>query len=556
MLKQLKSLPDLTGSKIKIAVGGNCNTDFLLPGLKVKLADLHVANEIINLSYDSWLQTVQQNIVQADYWVVWLSSLGATSGGTKDYSFDLDNILAAINHLNAQNAKVILILPEKLEISFDMYAPLYQEYLELKNALISALPKQVLLIDPEVLHATMGDQQWYAGRYWSNFKAVCHPDAVTELACYTANIIAKSIRPQVKAVVVDLDNTLWGGVVGEDGVENLLLDPNAEGRPFIQMQFLLKQLSDRGIPLCVVSKNNIADAKAPFESREEMLLKLDDFVYFVANWEHKSKNIQEIADKLKLNVDSICFLDDSVHERAEIRSALPTLIVPELPDEANARIGILVSSGIFTTPNLSSVDLERAQYYKTEVKREELQAKAVDFKDYLIGLEMQLEPIAISADNLPRVVSLINRTNQFNLTNRRHTAAELAQIIATPGVFAYCYKLQDKFGDSGIIAVLIATKNDNNMHIDTFLMSCRVLNRHVEFAIYEHFIDAIKQSHINNLTAEYIKSAKNILVQDLYLDLGFTVVDANISHTKYICHEQKAPWHSISLKSCQYRELA
>lgn len=525
MVKKAKELDDFNGqTKIKIAVGGNCNTDFLSPALKVRLATQHIESEVMSLEYDSWLQTVQLNKVEADVWVIWLSSLGATNGGTKPFALDLDQIIATLTCLVDAKKKVMLVLPERMDICADYYSPLFQQYQRIKNQLIAELPSSVLVIDPEIIHATLGSTEWYAARYWTTSKLVCHPDAIAALSWYMGNILAKSIKPEVKAVIVDLDNTLWGGVVGEDGTDNLLLDVNTEGRPFIQMQFFLKHLSDQGIPISVVSKNNLEDAKLPFLHNQDMLLTLDDFVYFTANWEHKSKNIEDIARKLKLNLDAICFIDDSVYERTEVRAALPTLIVPELPSDPDERVGMLVQSGLFTTPHVSSDDIERASYYKSDVKRESFLSNVLSFDDYLNGLDMILEPQPIDDTNLQRVISLIHRTNQFNLTNRRHALTDLREMLDQKGIFAYCYKLKDKFGDSGTIGVLLAKKVAEKMCIDTFLMSCRVLNRKVEYAIFAHFIGWLNERGMPLIEGEYNKSAKNALVQDLYLNLGLNPI--------------------------------
>jgi FkbH-like protein len=550
LLKQCNALAASSNSKtLRIAIGGNCNADYLLPGLKVSLAQNAIQAEIINLDYASWIQAVQHQQIQADFWVIWISSLGATQGGTAGYSIDFANSINAIQSLINNKAKVVVVLPEKLQISKDFYAPLFREYLHTTNTLLSMLPAEVLLIDPANTHSALGDANWYAARYWSLSKMPCHPNAIAALSLDIGNLIYNCIKPAVNAVIVDLDNTLWGGVVGEDGVENLLLDVNAEGRPFIQMQYFLKYLTQQGIPISVVSKNNLEDAQAPFLERDEMLLKLEDFVYFIANWEAKSINIQHIASKLNLNLDAICFLDDSVYERTQVQTTLPSVIIPELPTDPDERIGMLLDSGLFVTPNLSQEDLDRAQYYKSDVKRDEYLAAVVDLDQYLTGLAMQLEPIAIDSSNMQRVISLINRTNQFNLTNKRHTMPDLTQLLSQPDTFAYCYRLQDKFGDSGIIGVLIAIRTTDTMHIDTFLMSCRVLNRKVEDAIFDHFIAWCNTNAIKTIAAQYVKSAKNILVQDLYSKFGLTIIQKNDHQIEFTTQQFTALQHPITINA-------
>ena len=554
MVKKAREISfDERDNKITVAVGGNCNTDFLLPGLKVTLATQRLANKIIPLEYNSWMQVAQQGKVDADFWVIWLSSLGATQGGTQHFSFDLENTMRTVMHLVQQKKKVLLILPERMEICTDYYAPLFQDYYFIKNQLLSLIPKEVLIIDPEITHAFLGDADWYASRYWTSSKVPCHPDAAAMLSSVIGNLIAKSIKPEVKAVIVDLDNTLWGGVVGEDGVDNLLLDVNSEGRPFIQMQFFLKQLSDRGIPISVVSKNNLDDAKQPFLVHRDMPLKQDDFVYFVANWEHKSKNIQNILTKLRLNADSVCFIDDSMYERAEVKAALPSLIVPDLSSDPDDRVGMLMASGLFVTPSLSNDDIERTKYYKSDVKREDFLSEVVDFNQYLSGLSMVLKPRMIDDTNIQRVLALIHRTNQFNVTNRRHTLQDLLALIAQENTYAFCYELVDKFGDSGIIGTLIAKKVANTMVIDTFLMSCRVLNRQVEYAMFDHFIEWIRMRAIKVVEGEYVQSTKNTVVENLYLNLGLTQKLTNEERTLYSTEYRciPVPTHPITIEAFQ-----
>ncbi len=279
-----------------------------------------------------------------------------------------------------------------------------------------------------------------------------------------------------------------------------------------------------------------------------MILSLADCVYFHAGWEAKAIALQRIAADLNIGIDALCFLDDSVHEREEARSLVPGLIVPELPSDPEMRMGFLARSGIFSQPVVDATDRARVDYYKNQARRKSLLAERGDVDAYLRGLDMRLTAKPIGPDNIQRVVSLVHKTNQFNLTTRRHPHADLSRILADPGVYAYCYDLADRFGDAGIIAVLIGRPVDGGLEIDTWLMSCRVINRGVESAIFDHLLRWSRGHGIETLIGLYARTEKNVLVAGLYPRLGFVAVDGEGEEQHFIGRGLLAPAHTITIE--------
>lgn len=532
---------------LTVAVGGNCNPAFLLPGLRLALANEDIAVRIAETPYDNWVATALAPEERIAFWVIWLSALGYSAGGTDWRSVDVDGVLAGVKAALDRGERVIVILPESLE-GAEPYSVAEAWQRALREKLDRALPKAVVRVDPDWIHRQCGDAGWFAARYWTLTKSPCHPDAATQLGRAVANVMLRILRPKVKAVAVDLDNTMWGGIVGETGAAGVALDPFGEGRPYLQLQRFLKDLAAGGIPISVVSKNNLDDARAPFLERREMILSLADCVYFHAGWEAKAIALRRIAANLNIGIEALCFLDDSAHEREEARALVPGLIVPELPADPEMRMGFLAASGLFWQPLLGAADRTRVEYYKTQARRDSLLGESGDKETYLRGLGMRLTAQPIGPDNIQRVASLIHKTNQFNLTNRRHSLADLLRITAEPGGYAYCYGLTDRFGDAGIIAVLIGQSKAGALEIDTWLMSCRVIDRGVEFAVFDHLLRWCRSREFEVLNGLYAPSAKNVLVAGLYPSLGFVAVHSDDGEKRFIGQRLSIPAHSITIE--------
>ena len=536
-------------ARLTIAVGGNCNPAFLLPGLRLALAHEGVTVRIVETPYDNWMATALAPEEKIDIWLVWLSALGYSAGGTEWRATDIEGVLAGVTAALGRGERVVTILPEALE-GAEPYSVAEAWQRALRAELDGALPAAVIRVDPDRVHRQRGDAAWFAARYWTLAKSPCHPDAATLLGHAVANAVSRMLKPKVKAVAVDLDDMLWGGIVGEAGVAGVALDPFGEGRPYLQLQRFLKDLSAAGIPISVVSKNNPDDARAPFLERREMILSLADCVYFHAGWEAKTIALRRIAADLNIGIEALCFLDDSLHEREEARSLVPGLIVPELPADPEARMGFLAASGLFSQPVVGATDRARVDYYKDQARRDSLLAESGDVEAYLRGLDMRLTAWPIGPDNIQRVASLIHKTNQFNLTNRRHSDAELSRILAVPGVYAYCYGLADRFGDAGIIAVVIGRPAEDGLEIDTFLMSCRVINRGVDSAVLDHLLRWSRGRGVNTLIGLYAPTAKNALVAELYPRLGFVAVAVAGAggDLRFMGRGLAAPSHAITIE--------
>ncbi|MBS7457370.1 HAD-IIIC family phosphatase [Coralloluteibacterium stylophorae] len=333
-----------------------------------------------------------------------------------------------------------------------------------------------------------------------------------------------------KCLVLDLDNTLWGGVAGDDGVEALLLGQgSASGEAFLAFQRHVALLARRGIVLAVCSKNDPEVAEAAF-AHPEMGLAREDIAAFVANWDDKAGNLRRIARQLELGLDSLVFVDDNPAERAIVRRELPEVAVPELPEDVAHWPAALAASGWFEAAGFTTDDAARARSYAGNAERHAALEQATDLAGYLRSLEMTLQPVPVRGADLPRVVQLVNKTNQFNLTTRRHTRPEVERLLADPGAIALALRLRDRFGDNGVISVVLARRDaalpPDELLVDTWLMSCRVLGRQVEEAVLEVLVREARAGGARALIGEYRPTARNGMVAGHYPRLGFVPMPA------------------------------
>ncbi|WP_162267415.1 HAD-IIIC family phosphatase [Leptospira alstonii] len=508
--------------KISLAIGGNCNLDFMVPSLKANLKILGYNVEIIKIDYNNWIAAALNSDIKADFWLIWHSSFAATLGGIERPQTDIINIQNACNVIISKGSKVFFIMPEALDDENDPFSFFIEWRKDIVDLLEKNLPTKVVKINIEYIQRTLGDANWYSPKYWLMTKSPCHPNALTQIGKECSQIISQAIRPKIKAIISDLDDTLWGGIIGDDGLIGIRLDPYGEGRAFLELQRFLKDLILKGIPLSVVSKNELTIAETPFLKHNDMILKREDVIYFEASWEPKSIAIKKIVNQLNLGMDSVCFLDDNPFEREQVQKELPDLYIPQLPEDPEERVSFLISTGLFIYPVVLSEDRQRVQNYVIEAKRHEILSNAPDITSYLQSLDLTLTAHPITEENIERVVSLIQKTNQFNLSNRRLHAQDVISLSETSGSYTYCFSLKDKFGDYGIISVLIAIKDDKGFFIDTWVLSCRVFGRQVEDAILEHLSKKINYSF---LSSKYMKSDKNKLVYDFLIKKGFSSSD-------------------------------
>jgi FkbH-like protein len=399
-----------------------------------------------------------------------------------------------------------------------------------------ALPAGAVFTDLEQISGEVGRQHFYDARryYWT--KQPFSELGTLRLAEHLwAGIRAVTTGPK-KVLVLDLDNTLWGGVVGETGPLGITLGDTPDGEAFRAFQKHVKRLSERGVVLAVSSKNNDADAREPFESNPDMVLSIDDFAQFEANWEPKAAAVRRIAKTLQLGLDSFVFVDDNPAEREHIRQALPEVAVVDLPEDPAEYVQALDAGLWFEAADLTNEDRIRADQYRSERRRRDHEATFESLDSYLLSLDMTADVRCIDEADLDRVVQLIGKTNQFNLTTRRHGPAKVRQMLGAPGTIGLTLRLVDRFGDHGLVSVLIAVADSadpTTLHIDTWLMSCRVISRSVEQFLFNALVDLATRAGIQRLVGVYVPSPKNELVKDLYDRLGFVPRDRSAEAIEY-----------------------
>lgn len=398
------------------------------------------------------------------------------------------------------------------------------------------------------ISGTLGRRSFYDARsqYWTR-----QPFSEAGLALLSAHLVAGMralLTGPRKLLILDLDNTLWGGVVGETGSDGIELGENAQGEAFRSFQHHLRALSRRGVLLAVCSKNNDADARAPFLSNPGMVLQLGDFAHFVASWETKTAGIERIARELRLGLDSVVFFDDSAFERDMVRQTLPAVEVVDVPDDPAGYIEALEAGLWFESCTVTDEDRRRARLYAVDAQRRQDQSAAASVTDYLASLAMGGELLAIDEASLARVVQLLSKTNQFNLTTRRHTADEVRRLLALPGSIGLALRLRDRYADHGLVAVAIGVPDPAagaaTLRIDTFLMSCRVIGRSAEVFLLQGLLQRAAALGYARVAGEYIPSTKNELVSGFYGGMGFAPQQATDGSTWSVLELPYADQHA------------
>jgi FkbH-like protein len=384
-----------------------------------------------------------------------------------------------------------------------------------------AAAADVGFLDTAELARRLGSDNWFDDRSWYVAKMPFAAGALPLLARHAAAVLAARLGLSRRVAVVDLDNTLWGGVIGDDGLEGIVLGGGSAGEAYQDFQAALKELTGRGILLAVCSKNDPDVALSPFREHPEMVLREEDIAAFAASWGPKSDGIRQLAERLSLGLDSFTFLDDNPYERAEVRRALPQVDVPLLPEDPTGFRRALEAYPYFEPATFTAADRDRAKQYRARAAAEALKADAGSLEEYQASLGMEAEFGAIDAVNMPRVVQLINKTNQFNLTTVRRNQAELEALLARDGTRGFWVRLRDKFADHGLIAVALAEVRGEALAIDTLLMSCRVLGRGVEALILAELARIAQAAGCRTVEGRYRPSARNGMVADLYPRLGF-----------------------------------
>ena len=404
-----------------------------------------------------------------------------------------------------------------------------EHYLERLNKMLAdRAPAYVVLHDLQGLAAEAGARSWFDPRFFLEFKMPCGAECLVAYAHSVFSLLRAVVGKSKKVLVLDLDNTLWGGVVGDLGAGGIRLGQGSgEGEAFLAFQKFVKELQRRGVVLAVCSKNDDANAREPFEKRPDMIIKLNDISCFVANWENKADNLRSIAEQLELKLDSFVFVDDNPAERAIVRQFVPEVAVPDMPEDAAGYVHALALHRYFETVAFTREDTARSRYYSENAQRKEMASRSTDLNSFLASLGMRMKLETVNEQNVERVTQLVNKSNQFNLTTRRYTLAQMREISRSPEWLTLAFSLKDNLGDNGLIGVILAHEREGSMTIDTWVMSCRVLQRGVEHFARNELVELARQHGCHSVLGTYIPTPKNGMVKDHFARLGFVQTGAD-----------------------------
>ena len=383
---------------------------------------------------------------------------------------------------------------------------------------------RVSILDISTIQNIIGSDKMLDQSLYINYGMILSLDSLPYISKNIVDLINVQLAHFNKCLILDLDNTLWGGIIGDDGIENIELGDLGIGKAFVEFQLWVKKLKERGVIICICSKNNEDIAKSVFINHPDMKLKLDDISLFIANWDSKVDNIKRIQKVLNIGFDSMVFLDDNPYERNSVIENIPNITVPELPKDPSNYLSFLYLENLFETINVSKLDKDRTNLYRTEYERLKFKSDYTDLSDYMKSLNMKSKVEFLNDFNIPRVSQLSYRSNQFNLRTIRYSEDELNKIMRSKLYFSLVFDLSDKFGSHGIVSYLILKKTSSEkIFIENWAMSCRVLERGMEQFIINYINDFLKKKNYYLLIGEYIKTNKNIIVKDLYTKLGFSV---------------------------------
>ena len=531
----------------RMAVLSNSTIDLIVPALIASAARHGIALEIVETSYDQAAQDAldpdskvnRSNpdavLLALDYRAL---PLRAVPGDSVAAAASVQNAVVYLQTLREAiktSSGAVCILQsfappvEALFGSLDCTLPgTLRNLLDEINQKItrSVMGSGDVLLDVAGIAATVGLADWHVPHLWNLAKFPFSDRLVPLYADHVCRLVAAIRGRSRKALILDLDNTIWGGVIGDDGLDGIkVAQGDAAGEAFLSVQRLALDLRQRGIVLAISSKNDDEIARVPFERHPEMLLKLGHIAVFQANWNDKATNIKAIAETLSLGLDSMVFLDDNPAERGLVRRLLPQVAVPELPEDPAYFARTLAAAGYFEAVTFAPEDIDRADFYQDNAKRAALQLQVGDVDAYLASLEMTITFQPFDATNRARIVQLINKSNQYNLTTRRYTEPEVGKAEIDTAVFTLQVRLQDVFGDNGTISVVICRPEEDRVwNIDTWLMSCRVLGRKVEHMVLRHILDQAQSAGICKLVGSYVPTDRNKMVADHYSRLGFTKI--------------------------------
>jgi FkbH-like protein len=541
-MERVEDLSPLT--PLRLATLSNGTTDFMIPAMAVSALRHGIAVQVANVPFGMVAQQAfdpNSELYRGNPDVVLLAldhrglplqdSADAALAYVKDLCRAITETCDALIIV-----QTLAPVPEPLFGNFDsLYDASTKARIEAFNAglvrLVAGGPQ--VLLDAATIAATVGLDTWHDPVQWYLAKLPFAQTCLPLYADYVGRLLGAARGKSRRCLILDLDNTLWDGVIGDDGLDGIVLgqgDP--AGEAFLAVQRMALALRDRGVILAVCSKNNDEVARQPFRDHPEMLLKEEQITVFQANWEDKASNIEAIAANLNLGLESLVFLDDNPAERAQVRAALPDVAVPEIPADPALYPRILAAAGYFDAITFSSEDSDRVAQYQANAKRQEVLVKARDLGDYLCSLNMVLTVKPFDSVARPRITQLINKSNQFNLTTRRYSEQQVAAFETNADIHTFQARLEDSFGDNGMISVVICRANDEVWEIDTWLMSCRVLGRRVEEALLNTIVKSAEKEGAKFLHGLYCPTPRNELVKDHFKKLGFEFAERKDDDTK------------------------
>lgn len=539
--------------KLRVALLSDAATQLLVPVLRELFRRAGVAAEI----YEAPFAAIELEVFNPSSSlyafkpevVVLLNSTQALrasffqNGVTPDFVGDLESRIVGVWDAIRSNTSALII-----QSTYVMpYERLFGNY-DLKHAgswsnTVSEINRRILLgarehnnvlvNDVDALASWVGRRAWFDERFWDLAKSFCATDHIPAVAQNIVDIDLAARGRAVKCIVLDLDNTLWGGIVGDDGIDGIQLSAHGDGEAFHRFQLFLLGLKRRGILLCVCSKNEHAAAIKPFEEHPEMVLRKDDITIFVANWENKAENIKRIRESLEIGYDSIVFLDDNPFERNSVRAILPDVIVPELPEDPSDYVKAVSELNLFETTSVSAEDGGRAHLYRAEFERRAAASTFSNFEEYLQSLDMTIEVARFTPSRLGRIAQLLQRSNQFNLTTHRYNERECETMMQDASCIPLYGCLRDRFGDHGLISIIVARPDSSAgvLDITDWLMSCRVLARGVEEYLMNSVVAEAARLNLEVVAGTYIPTAKNAMVRDFYAKFSFAKVGETANGT-------------------------
>ena len=448
-------------------------------------------------------------------------------GTIKTFSEDYKDIPLFVSSLDIQHDKILTLSAPRLESKIESY---WRSGLE---------DMGVPVLEIAEIARNMGRDKFYSKRMWylgSIPFSMTGEKAIAEEIVRAWNALKGNRK---KCLVLDLDNTLWGGVIGEDGLQGIDLSTTKEGSRFRDFQKRIKDLKDQGVLLAIVSKNNEEDAMEAIREHPDMVLREDDFVIIKANWEPKPVNIEDIAKELNIGLDSLVFIDDNPIERESVKNALPEVNVPDFPKDTSTleSFAIEISKRYFPVLKLTDEDLNKTDQYKVEQMRDEIKQKSISIEEYLESLEMKKTFRQIEESDVTRAAQLTQKTNQFNLTTRRYTESDIWKMLKSENLQVWIGELEDKFGSYGKVILAIVKLEEKIAIIDTFLMSCRVMGRNIEKEFLSEIEKEMTLKGKTQIIAEYIPTPKNSVVKDFWGENDYTELEYkpdSVTYEKYL----------------------